>query len=500
MTKNYEDFIAFQTEECKSWKINCMTTVIDPKEIDLVVVAQPEFIGSSGIVRGKSNPQTGQRAGFYLDAEGNILPGVLGRKGTLMCLEHVERFHEENLDDTKNCPKKVVIGFVGNGNLLMNRHFVAWINEDTDERRGLYYVAGEYESWDGKEPWSQRTYSSLVIWKDKKTPSVLDLKYEPLERDKEGCLRRVRVFEADRQPKKDIADEIKYATYGQQLIKNGKSTVRSKDDLIKMVRNGEFYDLNHLFQFPLLKIGFADDEKMASSIFLGYFEFWDKGKLNVELVEKAINGEVIVINLKEVEYDEKFYKSYDEFEESVRKALKKRGYAEVAKVPSQLGEYAINNKEIKIRYLPGIYCHNAIGITYEGKVLSFQATGPYPEGLNRPLASGRSSVTILGLAKLMEEIRIQQNDSVKDAVLLDNGGDVILNYSTKCPYRKWFNRSELKRKDIRSLILFVVDEDRVMGIIPSKPLQQKMENLLPETMYEWKDQSGGRRYIKKKHS
>ncbi|MCL4403073.1 MAG: phosphodiester glycosidase family protein [Acidobacteria bacterium] len=112
-------------------------------------------------------------------------------------------------------PGRQVAAWVGNGNLLANPWFVAYV-------QGALYALRD-------EPVAERTYTCLVV---RHTGMVT---IEPLR------------FAGPADP------AIECATFGQRIVAGGVPITR--EQLIAMAREGQFSDLRHLFLFPRVAQG-----------------------------------------------------------------------------------------------------------------------------------------------------------------------------------------------------------------------------------------------------
>jgi hypothetical protein len=95
--------------------------------------------------------------------------------------------------------------------------------------------------------------------------------------------------------------------------------------------------------------------------------------------------------------------------DALRAALRAKGYRESAKVAKR-GTFRLARSEATIAFLEGIYPHHALALDEDGVVTSVIVTG----------RSNREGTTIRELAAALA------NAGARDAILLDNGGDVGL--------------------------------------------------------------------------
>lgn len=369
----YKDYTADLTS-----KVAIHILKSDPSKIDLVIKVQEELNNTSGILR-----------------EGNLAFTMAGRDrrtgdqgirdSTITWQDHINRFENNDLQ------KRKVKAFVGNGNLLMNRWFVAWIEGE------LFHVQDE--------PFEDKIYSSIVVWKGNKV-TIEELRFE-----------KQHVILAD--DKQDITDKILYTTYGQRLLNK-----RAFIDPIKIKE--QYYDIRHLFLFPF----FGDKE--------GYFGLYQL-ESNQQLLTDALNGKAIELDL-----------NVDE--DMARRALKDRNYVEIESSERMSeGEYQIFNDKIRIILKSGLFPHNIIGITNDNQLVSIVVSGQ----------SNTAGLMLDKAEKLFDDINEKLSIEINDAVLLDNGADVMM-YSQN----DWVVKSFMSppRDRLRSLILYVAPESQTSGI------------------------------------
>jgi hypothetical protein len=137
----------------------------------------------------------------------------------------------------------------GCGNLTMNLWFVAYYRPsgaygNRDKRReGLIYLPDEARlmSAPTAEQESDRKYSCLVKWRPQQMPkgqlSISDLRFNPFH-----CEQAV-WFDRGQVPPENVTDQIEFAVFGQQVIREGRSV-----DLSTITQ--QFSDVRHLFRLP----------------------------------------------------------------------------------------------------------------------------------------------------------------------------------------------------------------------------------------------------------
>ena len=124
-------------------------------------------------------------------------------------------------------------------------------------------------------------------------------------------------------------------------------------------------------------------------------------------------------------------KQFDE--RAVRDAMDAKGYDEVD-VPQKRGQFSLKQGKLRMVLLDGLYPHNMLGVRENGVVMSVVLRG----------LSNRLGVSILGAAEGMASLGAQ------DAVILDNGGDVMMNFGGD----QVLGSAEGERNRLRSILLF----------------------------------------------
>lgn len=308
------------------------------------------------------------------------------RQGTITYKEHLKRFRYRN-------KRRAVVAFIGNGNLLFNPWFVAWAN-------GKVYRLKD-------EPFQTRIYSSLIVWKRRrKFPATVgDVKYIGN-----------RVLLTDRQNEEEITDKIKFTTFGQRLVKNHKPV--EVHGLVNQV-----YDLRHF----LPALYYKTDDGQEYNFGLDQLHKDEKKKMLAVKKEPVILKMSIKNDVDEVKVDAN----------KLRRVLLEADFQEVnsrSEIKNE-GQYYIspNGNTITIKYKPNIYPHCIIGTTDEGTVRCIVVTG----------LSGRAGISIENASKLAADL------DMKDAILLCNGGDVVMKYLDEMVVK-----SSEERRRLRSLLIF----------------------------------------------
>lgn len=357
-------------------KVELKILEIDPSKVDVVVKVQEELNYSLGILR--EGTLTYALAGRDKRPDEKMRDSTIEkmRDSTITYNDHISRFEDNDPDRRK------VLAFVGNGNLLMNLWFVAWIKGE------LFHIKDE-PIYRKKEP-----YSSLVIWKDKRV-TIENLWF-----------RADRVKVDDPVSGGDITEEVIYTTYGQRLMKRGQFIAPLK---IKE----QYYDIRHLLLFP-----FFGEEK--------YFGLNEELERDEKKREKALKKQPVGLEFKGDAG-------------KLKEALSEKQYKEAEKVAEE-GQYSISDRRLSITFKPGVFPHNMIAVAQDGKVISILVTG----------RSNTAGLMLDKADKLFEYIKNEHRIVVKDAILLDNGADVMMRYLGKMVAQSFNLRDRL-----RSVILFV---------------------------------------------
>jgi hypothetical protein len=303
-------------------------------------------------------------------------------------------------------PTHTVVGWVGNGNLLCNPHFVAF--DGSGDRPRLFHLATEARHF-GRQG---RIYTCLVVRRHAgpRRVAIESLRFDYVDGSPE-------VYTAAGQR---VTDEIEYATYGQQLVKEG----RAVDDqrLIEMVQRGEFYDLRHVFLMGRIALG---DDRWIDAGLSGLRDIADE-RLDTVAIKRALRGEVVFADVGQFS------------DAQVRDAMCAKGYRNVPE-PEDPGDFSVHDGTLAVIFRQGIYPHNLIGIRHDGRLISVAI-----EGL-----SNRVGVTIRGAAEIMKELGAQ------DAIMLDNGGDVMMSVENATVTDDRVTR-------LRSMLLFRAQHDHIV--------------------------------------
>ena len=381
---------------------------MNPCNVVPAISVQFDWNESQGIIRGVKD-STGNlvedhireelRDGKLIDAGRRIVGADDIRKDVWTVGRHKEEF-------AKLHPDENVVGYVGNGNLLSNPHFVGY-----SENR-LVHLAAEAQHL------ASRHYSSLVV-KTAGSPNRVAIDRIDYERTSAGL--RIRSGDG-----RDITGEVEYATFGQHIVRGGNPVDAAQ--LTEMVVAGQLYDLRHVFLLGRIPVG---EKRWLDA---GLSAFWDDHAfLNVQAITEAMNGQPVRVDVGPSDHG------------TIREAMSAKGYTEVPS-PQSTGQYSLRNDEMQVVLLEGLYPHNMIGIREDGWVISVVLRG----------LSNRLGVTIRGAAELMRSL------GAKDALLIDNGGDVTMSFNGDLV----LGSAEGERNRLRSLLLFR-SASKAAGIQPT---------------------------------
>jgi Cft2 family RNA processing exonuclease/beta-phosphoglucomutase-like phosphatase (HAD superfamily)/ADP-ribose pyrophosphatase YjhB (NUDIX family)/1-acyl-sn-glycerol-3-phosphate acyltransferase len=354
----------------------------DTQLVDLIPSVQPEMQGRLHAVDREMSQMV------YQDAEGHAVHG----RGPVSSHLWPDARHVQNMPEH-------VFGYIANDNLFANRHFVLW-----HKGRIYYPVTAE-----GAEDVENRSYSSLVYWKDRRV-SIQDVRYK-LDDAADPFEPHARIFIGDR----DVTDEVIFATFGQRLVKTDPESAVdavTRVDLATLIGRGEFQDLRHVFQLPLFtSMDFSDMEKdvAGGGVYLGLEQL---AQNHYALAAEAYHGPVMLERrISYVSSSGRAVTRTTRHEKLKTKNLKKKlesyGYREVEKVRDR-GEFRFDpgteRLEIFLKLDP--YPHTMVGIDGKGNFMAVAVSGK----------SGRHGPTL----EEMQEIAVRKD--MVDAILLVNGG------------------------------------------------------------------------------
>ena len=320
--------------------------------------------------------------------------------------EHKELFEQENRD-------KKVFAYSGYGNLIMDGYLSGYTDGELIIR--------------SDEP-AGRIYSSCVVFSDGRI-EFMDIKYtndEPIDVKTGNAL--------------SVIDPGVQIISGQSVPKKGTSIKAS--EIID-----QFYNIKHLLHLPYI----GGD---VGTIHFGV----DQLNVNKRLLEEAVKGGPVTLKLeafqmnKETDVLEKVGVPVD----ILIKALEEKAYTSVGvskgtEVQSR-GQFFINEKErsITICFYPAINAHHFVGMDFNGDFLDI-------------LIQGKSNQLGLSLEDAGEWL--ENEYGLVDAIVIDNGGDVMMNYRGEMTVA-----SSEKRKKIASVIIY------------HKPREDS--NIMRETFFE----------------
>lgn len=182
---------------------------------------------------------------------------------------------------------------------------------------------------------------------------------------------------------------------GPSLVRNGRAEVPNATT---------FADPRHLLLFPFL------GPEGGPAVDMGM----DRLLTDPAAYEAAVRGEVIELPLSVP--SRRGMSSDLPIEQlplpkaALVEALKRKGYRSSFESPPEPGRYRVLSDRLEIRFLPGIYPHHALVLDGAGLVCSVLVTGK----------SNRVGVTIAEFSQDLAEW------GAREAILLDNGGDVGL--------------------------------------------------------------------------
>lgn len=360
-------------------KVELKILEIDPVKVNVVIKVQEELKDAPGILR------EGTLA-YTLAGRDKRIGGSRILDSTITYHNHISRFESNDPQGRK------ILGFVGNGNLLMNPWFVAWIEGE------LFHVKDE-PVYRRKAP-----YSSLIVWRDGRV-SIENIYF------------RGGKIKLDDPSGKDITKDVVYTTYGQRLVARGCF-------VLPYEISEQYYDLRHLLLFPF----FSDQE----------------GCLGLNQLE--MDSRIREDALKKLPVKLDFRTDKDR----AREALSEKNYQEVAKVEKE-GQFRITEDKICIILKSGLFPHNIIGTTDKGRVVSIIVTG----------WSNTAGLMLDKASNLFDGIKEKYGLDIKDAILLDNGGDVMMYYRGKMIASSFMTPA---RDRLRSVVLFAAVPGAEEGI------------------------------------
>jgi len=345
------------------------------------------------IVRASPIPGTAFCGEYLIDISGAMRTGNRIREETWTIARHLAQAR-----GARPGIEEQSLGFVGAGNLTMNPQYVAFSDGE------LYCVRGQR---------FDREFSCLMLGGTGAT------------------LRRLRLDPHAVPAGSGIA--------GPALVRDGEGI--HQDDLLKMAGKGEFYDLRHIIQFPM--IFWPEEGSLRLQIDVGLERFWENGELRKDVIESALRGEPIDVDLSPyTAIAPRFGRAVGL--PALRAALATQGYRGVRR-PRDAGDVCIGEQELHICFYPGIYNHSLLGVRRDGAIVWLGIRG----------LGNRAGLTMVDAAALAAR-------HMRDGILVDNGGDVMCRYG-----ERWIIESSYGRDRIRALVFFT----------PSRPPRPEVRRL-----------------------
>ena len=254
------------------WRADCgqvLMIEMNPDSVLPAVSVQREWNGCRGIVRGVKDADgflvedhicEEIQDGRSVDVGRCVVGADEMRKQVWTIDQHISGFRNGH-------SREQILGWVGNGNLLSNPHFVA-------------LVEGQLMSLSSETPClGSRSYTSVVVRKPGlRKPGHNRVTIELVTYRLSAGNAQILNASGD-----DITGEVDYATFGQQIVRQGQPIGR--DELKRMAVDQQFYDLRHLFLFGRIPAG---DKRWLDA---GLEAFWNDGILNVETVKAALEAQ-----------------------------------------------------------------------------------------------------------------------------------------------------------------------------------------------------------------
>jgi len=393
-----------------------------PSSQQLAVTFQQEQVGRHYIVREKM--EDAPFCGQYLNTlSGNTaFSSAEIRAETLSYREQILRYHETHKD-------RMVAAFAGAGNITMNPRFMAYSNGRL-----------AYTDIDAKEHFGNNA-PALVVSTAGQTRFCDAVSLGLNQRNKEPFIKI---------DGRNRTGSTSYVIQGPCLVKNGVPISHRK--LLGLAQEGWFYDLRHIIQFP--HIFWTVGNLPPLEIDVGLEQMWSNSHqgrvLNKKLIARALRGDEIEIDLSSYEEGNHNYcKTYGGVVgiSAVCAALKSQSYSTMRDGNTR-GWYKIEDQTLHIRYHQGIYNHSILGLTKDGDEIRWLGLA----GLG-----GRVGITMVDAARLASA------HGLHNALLMDNGGDVMFSYRGE-----WVIRSGYGRTRIRGLLLFTTEAGE------SRPLQNRL--------------------------
>ncbi|MEK6284191.1 MAG: hypothetical protein AABO57_00455 [Acidobacteriota bacterium] len=286
----------------------------------------------------------------------------------------------------KKYPNAEILSVAGFGDLTMNLWNTGFVNNPLTEEPRLLHL------WD--EPISSRIYTCLVKW-NQGGYTISPVRFN---RNLTGLNRRdPEVVLIDGKP---VADQIEFAVFGQQVVRNGAVV-----DARQIVH--QFSDIRHLLAIPNLNPKsnsprYFFGAQRTDDVWLGEAQLLDDRNLR----RAALSGSVELHRL---------YKGLGCSKQELESTLLQYG-ANRSNEPYSIlepGEWRWipeDDNLVEIYLRRSIYPCTMFGVTQNGNLLSLAWEGKY---------NSEGGWTIEAAAKALT------NHGAKDAILCDEGGDVM---------------------------------------------------------------------------
>ncbi len=341
-------------------------------------------------------------------------------------------------------PDEDILAFVGNGNLLANFGFVAWL------AGVLYHLADE--------PVFKRSYTCIVSWKDGHV-TVEDAWFA----QENG---NVIVLQKLDNTLQDITDDIDFATSGQPLVRGGEPIplqhiaehwydTRHLVQPLRIVTNGTaLFIPNAQLQHGLLRKALCqpvhvraevqvDEETCFPLTISGWLKMAKEKPAALANAVGFLKEQGILQEGENLDDSSVLLRVAETMERLLGDTLN-RGYCLVDDSrPLREGEARFINGHLEIFFKKALYPHN-IFVRWADGSCGFVIF---------PGKSGREGTTLP-----FAQVFLTQELKVQDAVLLDNGGDVRLWYRGQ-----YLVPSSEKRQEIRSILTLTAPKRDRLG-------------------------------------
>jgi hypothetical protein len=404
-----------------------------PRDGKVAVSVQEEASRDHYIVRNGTMPGTPFLGEYMRRVDGHTtFDGVAMRADTLSAHELLLRYRETH-DDME------VMGFAGFGNVTMNPRFMAYI----DGR--LVYTRPDLDDPDSS---FERPNPSVIVRRngaavfggvqfrlgrqiDKQKLGIADRKWLTGEGALPGAEGEFQVVvDGEVMTRDDVVCVIQ----GPPLVAGGRPVEAS--DVGVMAQQGWFYDLRHIIRFPYVKLP-GPPGVAALGVDVGLERLWSGQGLNRQEVARALRGGIVSVPLEP--YNDPNWPYVQTYGRPVGsplvvETLGRQSYVDQGtQAPSGRDQFRLSGNALQIRYGEGIYNHSVLGLSRDGELLWLGLAG----------LGGRAGLT------MAETATLAALNGMENALLIDNGGDVMLNLRGE-----WVVRSGYNRTRIRGLLIF----------------------------------------------